>query len=96
MIQINDIDIYRDGGSIGIFGYVHHNDFKKSSFVTPREPIIVIDYSIGTTTPGEWYLGWKNNGAQLIQDEEFKSLVKQSIQTQVNHLLSMLEKINNL
>lgn len=95
MIQINDIDIYRDGGSIGIFGYVHHNEFKKSSFVTPREPIIVIDYSIGTTTPGEWYLGWKNNGAQLIQDEEFKSLVKQSIQTQVNHLLSMLDKINN-
>ena len=96
MIQINDIDIYRDGGSIGIFGYVHHNEFKKSSLVTPREPIIVIDYSIGTTTPGEWYLGWKNNGAQLIQDEEFKSLVKQSIQTQVNHLLSMLDKINNL
>jgi hypothetical protein len=96
MIQINDIDQYRDGGSIGIFGYVHHNDFKKSSFVTPREPIIVIDYSIGTTTPGEWYLGWKDKGAQLIQDEEFKSLVKQSIQTQVNHLLSMLDKINNL
>lgn len=96
MIQINDIDIYRDGGSIGIFGYVHHNEFKKSSFLPLREPIIVIDYSIGTTTPGEWYLGWKNNGAQLIQDEEFKSLVKQSIQTQVNHLLSMLDKINNL
>jgi hypothetical protein len=96
MIRINDIDIYRDGGSVGIFGYVSHNGLEKSSFVAPREPIIVIDYSIGTTTPGEWYLVWKDKGAQLIQDEEFKSLVKQSIQTQVNHLLRMLEKINNL
>ena len=95
MITINNIDIYRDGGSIGIDGYINHGDYDRSTF-RDREPIITIDYSIGTTTPGEWYLGWKDKGAPIIQDNELKSLVKQSIQSQINHLQRMLERINNL
>jgi hypothetical protein len=92
MISIRNIEMYRDGGTIGIEGYISHKDYNLSSY-TSKEPIITVDYRMGTKNPGEWYFGWANKGGTLIQDEEFKELVKQAIQNHIDHMQRMLSKI---
>lgn len=91
MILIKDIQSYRDGGTIGIWTIYRIPDFGYTSVITD-EPTITIDYSMPNGT-GEWYLGWKNKGGKLIEDNIFKAKVLKAIHDKIDQEVKYADKI---
>jgi hypothetical protein len=90
LIRINRLEKYRDGGSIGLFGMIDTDEYKLNK---KDEPIIIIDYSIGSKEKGQWYSGWKNKGGELINDDSFKDKVRESIKNNLKYQIELLKQI---
>ena len=88
MFDFDDIDTYFDGGTIGITGKM--NDC--SEIDNSMSPIITIDYSIRTDTPGSWYNGWKSKGGKLITDKTIISEVLSKIEFKVGLMTHCLNR----
>ena len=97
VILIHNIDTYRDGGTVGIQATIRWNDEK---YPHTDEPTITIDYSISSKSSnidGGWYLGWKDKGGVLIQNEALKDAVRYEIYQHLNRLMFLYDnKINNI
>lgn len=94
MIVIRKIDKYRDGGTIGIEAYVSRNDIEKYGLIE-SQPMITIDYAIGTKTEGHWYNGFRNKGAKPISDEELKNKVINEIEKMIEREQFIINEIKN-
>lgn len=83
---IHDIQLYRDGGTVGIWATIFWNDEK---YLHTNDPTITIDYSISSksnNTEGGWYWGWKDKGGVLIQNESLKDKVRYEIYQHIDRL----------
>lgn len=90
---IVDINVYRDGGTIGIWmrdlgKFREKYESYLPNKITP-DPTITIDRAIGTDTPGEWFFGWKKYGNNMIKDPEFKQEV-------LSHLIQKIENLQRM
>ena len=85
MLVIKDINRYRDGGSIGIdviYSKGYNDTFELEQTLGPD---IVIDFAIGSPTPGAWYNGFRGKGGKLIEDAKFKALVIKALEQRIKH-----------
>lgn len=79
MIIFNKIDNLLDGGSIVMDVYFVLDNLKYNG-------IIMIDKSIKTDTPDEWYFGTDRNKENMIVDEELKKIVHQELFKHIKRL----------
>lgn len=84
-LKINDIDLYRDGGSISI--EYRKFDFKDS--IWTDEGIIINN---GFNGDGEWYNDWPNKGGIIIP-RVLKKRIKKSIEDWHRINVNMVERI---
>lgn len=95
MILIHRIDSYRDGGSILLYGIIFDIDrgIKIAYHSCPEEPLIVIDYSIGSIIKGEWF--WHKKHAQIIDDNRLKMDFIKAIEQKINRDTQYLNTIKS-
>ena len=86
------INYYFDGGTIGIKCYGMY----KGEYISKYGNIITIDKSINTVWSvgvegfNKWYVGWKNKGGLLIDDDEFKKEIIGKLKDKIEFMNSLL------
>ena len=88
-IIIKKFDTLRDGGTICIDAWIHHN----GETIENESPTVSIDYSINSDTEGEWFFGLKNNGGKLITDEGLKEKIVKELELHVRSQTNLLQKL---
>jgi hypothetical protein len=58
-------------------------------------PLITIDYSIGSDTQGEWFNGFKINGGKLITNTKLKNMVIVELETMIEREQFLINKLKN-
>lgn len=91
MITVRKLDTYKDGGTVGIFAFIHEPDGYCNQ--STDQPSVTVDYAIGTDTPGQWYYGLRSKGAKLITDEAFKDRVRKAIKDHIFQEVQLSDKI---
>lgn len=97
MIVIREIDSLRDGGSIIIKLWMNSAELSKYNieFASNGYVNIMVDYSVGSATPGAWYNRIKHHQPKIIDSQEFKNLVINELTKKIEREQFKLNKLIN-
>ena len=94
MIVIRKIDHLRDGGTITIYSYLSKNEMEEFGLEWTN-PLITIDYSIGSDTQGEWFNFFKKDGGKLITSNKLKNMVITELEVMIEREQFLINKLKN-
>jgi hypothetical protein len=94
MIVIRKIDHLRDGGTITIDSYLSKNEMEEFDLEWTN-PLITIDYSIGSDTHGEWFNFFKKDGGKVITNTKLKNMVIVELETMIEREQFLINKLKN-
>ena len=94
MIVIRNIDSCRDGGTITIDAYISKSEMEEYGLEWIN-PLITIDYSIKTTTEGEWFNGFKSKGGKHITNTKLKNMVIMELEVMIEGEQLLINRLKN-